>query len=536
MRSTPEKSFPSLDPRPTNKTLRRMLGMTLLISTAVAGTYLLPSTSDDQANKQAAPLPTSGSPLTVELPLPAYRDPVEATPAPPPMPEAKAQPAAFIKTVSLPPKTSSAPPSPQPSLLPVAETTSHVALLTYEETHNAAEETKPEVPEAKPVAPLKTAAVAPQSIVIDEPEERPWSQHTISKGESLAIVFRRAGLQSRELHALVNSSKEAKILNRVRPGKTLFYRKDDDGRLQDFRYVMTELKEFSATRTEKGFDSKIIEHKVERRITHANAMIKDSLYMAGNQAGLSDRLTMEMANIFGWDVDFALDIRKGDSFALVYEEIYKDGEKIGTGNILSASFTNQGKTFSAVRFVDPTGHSSYYTPEGRSMRKAFLRTPVKFARISSRFNLRRRHPILNTIRAHKGVDYAAPTGTPIRATGDGKITFRGRKGGYGKTVIIQHGQKYSTLYAHMSRYSKLRAGKRVKQGQVIGYVGSTGQSTGPHLHYEFRVNGVHRNPLRVKFPQAEPIPKKYRKEFKQQTAPLLAKLESITRIQVASNP
>jgi murein DD-endopeptidase MepM/ murein hydrolase activator NlpD len=245
---------------------------------------------------------------------------------------------------------------------------------------------------------------------------------------------------------------------------------------------------------------------------------------------------MELANIFGWDIDFALDIRKGDRFTVLYEEMYVDGEDIGNGTILAAEFVNQGKRYHAVRYTDAGGKTDYYSLDGKSMRKAFLRTPVEFSRISSGFSLGRKHPILNKIRAHKGVDYAAATGTPIKVTGDGKIIFRGKKGGYGNTIIVQHGSKYSTLYAHMSKYrSGLTTGSRVKQGQIIGYIGSSGLATGPHLHYEFRVNDVHRDPLRVKLPGAEPLASKYREDFNKKAEALLAQLDLVRDVQLASN-
>ena len=249
---------------------------------------------------------------------------------------------------------------------------------------------------------------------------------------------------------------------------------------------------------------------------------------------MSDSKIMELAGLFGWDIDFSLELRSGDSFTVVFEENYLDEMKFRDGPILAAEFVNQGKTYRAVRYEDPSGHVDYYSPDGNSMRKAFLRSPIKFARISSRFSKGRKPPILGKTRAHKGVDYAAPTGTPIRAAGDGTISFRGKKGGYGKTVIVDHGNGKSTLYAHMSRYARnKKKGKRVEQGDVIGYVGSTGMATGPHLHYEFRIDGVHRNPLTVKLPIAKPIEKKYRDDFRLKTAPLMAQLDNLSRTLVA---
>jgi murein DD-endopeptidase MepM/ murein hydrolase activator NlpD len=221
---------------------------------------------------------------------------------------------------------------------------------------------------------------------------------------------------------------------------------------------------------------------------------------------------------------------------VLYEEQYLDGENIGGGNILAAEFVNHGNRYQAIRYTDAGGKTDYYSLDGKSMRKTFLRTPVEFSRISSRFSLGRKHPILNRIRAHKGVDYAASRGTPIKATGNGKIVHRGKKGGYGNTIAIQHGSKYSTLYAHMSKYrTALKTGSKVKQGQTIGYIGSSGLATGPHLHYEFRVNGTHRDPLKVKLPGADPLNKKYMDDFHAKAENLMAQIDLIRDIRLASN-
>jgi murein DD-endopeptidase MepM/ murein hydrolase activator NlpD len=221
-----------------------------------------------------------------------------------------------------------------------------------------------------------------------------------------------------------------------------------------------------------------------------------------------------------------LDIREGDQFTLIYEELWQGGEKLPDGNILAAEFVNQGESFRAVRFEDSSGRVDYFFPDGKSVRKAFVRAPLSFSRVSSNFNPKRRHPKLNTIRAHRGVDYAAPSGTPIKAAGDGKIIHRGRKGGYGNVVILQHGGNITTLYAHMSRFSKARMGSRVRQGDIIGYVGATGLATGPHLHYEYRRNGVHLNPRTVKLPDAKPIDPAYLADFEKVAGPLLHQLDN----------
>ena len=255
--------------------------------------------------------------------------------------------------------------------------------------------------------------------------------------------------------------------------------------------------------------------------------------MAAQNAGVSQNIIMELANIFGWDIDFALDIRKGDSFTLLYEELFRDGEKISDGNILAAEFINDDQAYRAVRYTNPqTNQSEYFTPDGKSMRKAFLRTPVNFTRISSRFTVSRYHPVLHKVRSHKGVDYAAKSGTPIQSAGDGKVIFKGKKGGYGNVLIVQHGSKYTTLYAHLKSFNKkLKVGSKVRQGQTIAYVGSTGLATGPHLHYEFRVNGTHRNPLTVKLPASSPVPERYMADFELSTTPLFAQLDLLARTQ-----
>ncbi|MFT5549217.1 MAG: murein DD-endopeptidase MepM/ murein hydrolase activator NlpD, partial [Candidatus Azotimanducaceae bacterium] len=246
-----------------------------------------------------------------------------------------------------------------------------------------------------------------------------------------------------------------------------------------------------------------------------HGVIKSSLFEAAAAGDIPDSVIMDLANIFGWDIDFSLDIRPGDQFSVVYNELYKEGVKIKSGQILAAEFINNRKIYKAVYYINPKGEGDYYNEDGKSMRKAFLRSPVKFARISSKFSLKRWHPVLSKWRSHKGVDYAAARGTPIRASGDGKIVLASRKGGYGKAIFIQHGSRYKTVYGHLNGYAKgIRVGVKVKQGQVIGYVGSTGLATGPHLHYEFQVDGVHRDPLRVKLPEAKPVKPSYLDHFK----------------------
>jgi murein DD-endopeptidase MepM/ murein hydrolase activator NlpD len=348
----------------------------------------------------------------------------------------------------------------------------------------------------------------------------------VKSGDSLSIIFQRAGLKDRDLYELFNSSPNAKELRRIMPGEIITFELNDSNQLKQLTYVKSELSSLQFTRTEKGFESKKLEREPDIQIAFRNATINSSLFMAGKNAGLASNVVMDLANIFAWDIDFAQDIHRGDQFKVMYEEKYLDGKKIGNGAILAVEFINQGKTYKAVRYTDKEGYTNYYSPTGESMRKAFLRMPVDFARISSHFNLNRKHPVLHTIRAHKGTDYAAPRGTPIKAAGDGKVIHAGRKGGYGNTVILQHGQGYQTLYAHMHNFGGgIKAGARVRQGQIIGYVGTTGLSTGPHLHYEFHVHGVPRNPMTIDLPKTVAILDSEKARFKAQTQTLVAQLE-----------
>ncbi len=396
----------------------------------------------------------------------------------------------------------------------------------------------------------ETLANEPASIVVDdvtyveEPEtviqaELNWQEVIIKSGDNLSRIFPRVGLTARDVYNVAQLGDDIKPLLNLKPGQSLrFAFKDDEATktLQQLQLQLSAIQILNVISTADGLQASLLTRDVENRQTHATGIIESSLFEAGIDAGLSNKLVMELAYIFGWDIDFALDLRKQDHFKLIYSEDYLDGEKIADGAIVAAEFTNQGKTFRAIRYTDNSGSSNYFSPQGDSMRKAFSRTPVHFSRISSRFNPNRKHPVLKTNRPHRGVDYAAARGTPILATGDGKIEFRGTKGGYGRTVVLTHGGKYTTLYAHMSSYKRgLKRGSRVKQGQTIGFIGSSGLATGPHLHYEFRVNGVHRNPLTVSLPKAEALPKKYLADFKQQSQPLLAQLDSLNNTALALN-
>lgn len=361
---------------------------------------------------------------------------------------------------------------------------------------------------------------------------------TVSSGDTLSVLFTRAGLDNTLLHKILSSNKDAKRFAHLKVGQTIIFEFDENQELQALSSKISPLETIYLEKQPEN-DSFVFSKDVAKTETaekYAQGTIEGALFSATKKAGMPYSLALDMANIFGYDIDFAQDLRIGDHFELIYEEKTLDGKAVGTGNILSARFTNRGKTYTAVRYTDKQGNSSYYSADGSSLRKAFIRTPVDFARISSRFSNGRRHPILNKIRAHKGVDYAAPRGTPIKAAGDGRVTLAGRKGGYGNTVVIKHGQRYQTLYAHMQGFAKgIRPGSQVKQGQIIGYIGTTGLSTGPHLHYEFQVNGVHVDPLSQKLPISDPIHASEKQRFAQHSKPLLAKLDQNKNTQLALN-
>lgn len=382
----------------------------------------------------------------------------------------------------------------------------------------------------------ESAESTPAPAVTEEAKAPGHREVTVTKGDTLSTLFEKVGLPATSVHEILASDKQAKQFSQLKHGQKLEFELTPDGQLNNLHTKVSDLETITLTKGPKGFTFNRVITKPVVRSAYVHGVINSSLSQSAARAGLSHSLTMDMANIFGYDIDFAQDIRQGDEFDVIYEQKVANGKVVGTGNILSARFTNRGKTYTAVRYTNKQGSSSYYTADGNSMRKAFIRTPVDFARISSRFSMGRKHPILNKIRAHKGVDYAAPRGTPIKAAGDGKVLLAGRRGGYGNTVIIQHGNTYRTLYGHMQGFAKgVKTGGSVKQGQVIGYIGTTGLSTGPHLHYEFQVNGVHVDPLGQKLPMADPIAKAERARFLQQSQPLMARMEQEKATMLASS-
>lgn len=355
-----------------------------------------------------------------------------------------------------------------------------------------------------------------------------WQVQQIRSGDNLTRVFQRVNLGSTDVHAVVDPNPEARTqLARIRPGQEIHFGFDDEGQLQQLRYERSALETLVVSRGEDGFTASSEMREPEVVTTYREGVITSSLFVSGQNAGMPHQIIMDLAGIFGWDIDFALDIRHGDYFAVTYEEKMVDGDRVGTGAILAATFSNRGRLYRTVRYVDEDGQARYYTPDGMSMRRAFLRTPVDFARISSNFNMRRLHPITNTVRPHRGVDYAAPTGTPVYAAGDGRVVASGYTNTNGNYIVIQHGERYTTKYLHLHRRG-VQVGERIPQGKQIGTVGATGLATGPHLHYEFLVDGVHKNPRTVNLPEALPIDDTERNRFLRQTRPLILQLAAFT--------
>jgi murein DD-endopeptidase MepM/ murein hydrolase activator NlpD len=348
----------------------------------------------------------------------------------------------------------------------------------------------------------------------------------VQNGDSLSRLFNRQNLKPQLLHTLTQAETGGNRVSQLNAGQTVEFRYTSDNSLAELAIIQSPFHQTVAIHSEAGWNIEQRHREPEIYIEQAQATINNSLFLAGARAGLPDNLIMELADIYGHLIDFVYEIREGDRFIVTFEKRYLDGEFIEYGNILAAEFVNAGESFLAVRYTDSQGDTGYYDENGVSLRKAFLRAPLNFRRISSNFKLARKHPILGKMRAHKGTDYAASAGTPIYAAGDGKISFRGTKGGYGRTVIIKHGNSIETRYAHLSRYGKYKPGQKVKQGQVIGYVGMTGLATGPHLHYEFIVSGVHRNPRTIldKLPKAKTLPKAEIARFERIAEPLIASL------------
>lgn len=373
---------------------------------------------------------------------------------------------------------------------------------------------------AAPAAPPQTAPSAP----LAAQQASVAVEVIVGRNDTLEAIFRRMALDPADLAAIRQLPGIRQSLDFLKPGDAikLTHR---DGSVKELSRKVSDTQTLRVVRAEAGFAATLTENPLDTHIRTASTTIDSSLFQAAESAAISDALALKIANVFAWDIDFVLDIREGDRFTAVYEQVYQDGRYLKDGELLAAEFVNNGKVYRAVRFVNAAGTAGYYSPDGKPMRKAFLRAPVEFTRVSSAFNPHRWHPILNLIRGHMGTDYAAPIGTPVHAASDGRVTFKGPRGGYGNAVMLAHSGDISTLYGHLSRFARgLAVGSRVEQGQVIGYVGMTGLATGPHLHYEYLRLGVHMDPQTVKLPGADPLPADALEKFRAEAIPWLTAL------------
>ncbi|BDX05361.1 hypothetical protein MACH26_08820 [Planctobacterium marinum] len=383
-------------------------------------------------------------------------------------------------------------------------------------------------PGTRYVLPIDASILLDSDVSFEEEQE--WQTYTVRRGDNLAKIFSRAGLTAKEVYHVSRAGSAAKKLLKIMPGENLEILKSKEGDFKELQYSYSPTEAVRVYKQSDSYKSEVQQKELYTRLNYASGEISSNFWNAGVEAGLSDNLIMSLATVFGWDIDFALDIRKGDNFNVIFEENYIEGEFVGYGDIVAAEFSNQGEEFAAIRYKD----GNYYTPEGRSMRKSFLRAPVNFKYISSNFNPRRFHPVQKRYKAHNGIDYAAKTGTPVVAAGDGKVIESSYNRFNGHYVFLQHGDTYTTKYIHFSKRA-VKKGQWVKQGQVIGYVGATGLAAGPHLHYEFLVNGVHKNPRTVKLPKALPIKKSEKSEFLELARDYQAKLDNNRRIMLAMN-
>ena len=396
------------------------------------------------------------------------------------------------------------------------------------------------------VAPDTPMDLPPQSTVVQDvelPAGQPldtgafdfWREERISRGDTLPTLLDRLGVGEEDSRKFLQAAHGNRVLGKLIPGKTVLGRVTSGGQLILFRYLSSDQTLVTVNRVAGEF--RVAEEAVnlEMRPVMRSGEISSSLFGATDAADVPDSIASEMAEVFSGDIDFHRDLRRGDNFSLVYEAYYYQGQLVKTGKLLAAEFTNGGKQYQAVYFRDPQGREGYFTPDGQNLKRAFLKSPMPFNRISSGFTQARLHPVLKVWRAHKGVDYAAPTGAPVRAVADAVVQFSGRQGGYGNLVILQHKNPYSTAYGHLSRFAKgIKRGARITQGQIIGYVGSTGLASGPHLHYEFRVNNVQKNPLAMNLPTSYPLDRRYKPQFAAIAKPLASQLQLLRGTNLAS--
>ncbi len=396
------------------------------------------------------------------------------------------------------------------------------------------------------IAPDSATDSIPRTTLVEDvalPEAQPtdsgafdfWREERIGRGDTLADILSRMDVAAGDARDFLATARQSRALAHLAPGRSVLARVTAGGQLMTFRYLAAEDKLVTVSRANGEFRLQEQDVTLEPRLLMRSGKIQGSLFGATDAADVPDRVASEMAEAFSGDIDFHKDLRRGDHFSVVYEAYYFEGQLIRTGRLLAAEFINQGKSHQALYFRDAQGRDGYYTPDGQNMKRAFLKSPMPFTRISSGFSNSRYHPVLKEWRSHKGIDYAAPAGTPVRAVADAVVDFAGVQGGYGNLVILKHQGVYSTAYGHLSRYGKgIKRGARVNQGQVIGYVGATGLATGPHLHYEFRVAGVQKNPLALKLPTSYPLDARSKAQFAAATGPMLHRLELLRATNLAS--
>jgi murein DD-endopeptidase MepM/ murein hydrolase activator NlpD len=338
-------------------------------------------------------------------------------------------------------------------------------------------------------------------------------------GDTLSSVLSRMKIDDLEIQRLLSTDAVHQLASSIRAGKLIQATTSQDGQLLSIQFERVNAPDLVVRRQGDTYVAEDGDQLIESRVVMRSGRILSSLYGATDSAGIPDKIADQMAETFSTNLDFRDDLRRGDTFSVIYTVNYRNGEPVGAGKLLAAEFVNAGKPHRAVLFRDPFGREDYYTPEGESLKKGFLRSPLEFSRVTSSFSNSRKHPIFGFHRAHTGVDFGAPTGTRVKATGDATVAFAGRKGGYGNLVILRHHSGYETYYAHLSAFaSGIRPGRSVGQGEVIAYVGSTGASSGPHLHYEVRIAGAPYNPMTIKLPGSAPLDVAQRTHFLQQTA------------------
>ncbi len=425
---------------------------------------------------------------------------------------------------------------------PVAAALSAALILWHAARDQPAAQGAPPAPLVYPTATAATPA-AVGALAADAGRSAATRQASVAstlvivaRNDTMDAIFGRMALDKADLAAIRKLPGIRQSLDFLKPGDAINVTHTNAGEIRHLSRKVSETQTLEVVREDSGFAAKMIDNPVETRVRTASATIVSSLFQAAESSEISDAVALKLANVFAYDIDFVLDIREGDHFTVAYEQIYQDGKYLRDGEVLAAEFVNDGRAYRAVRFSSGDA-AGYYTPDGKPLRKAFLRAPVDFTRVSSAFATSRLHPILNLIRGHMGTDYAAPIGTPVHAAGDGRVSFEGVRGGYGNAITLLHDHDISTLYGHMSRFAKnVHLGSHVNQGDVIGYVGMTGLATGPHLHYEYLMKGVHMNPETVRLPGAEPLRDDALARFMRVATPLLGSLAAPSPPDSASAP